>query len=218
MKYSATLNKSKNVNNFHQSILFFAIHFLNTYDPAEGEKWLHDFGGYIQNSEFPCTKINIDPFCKYPNIFCLTLYYKDTKIMWMKIEVSEQKIMKVYNYSYFKKDFEMFHNIITDYFKKRNTEIWNTMLKTCNISDNDNEITVTDYRDYQPNGKTETLKGTLGEIFETYTTHNDRLKYCNGMYWRFQSPQISMLYAMFIRQYDGNYFLDNAVRRGVTID
>ena len=138
--------------------------------------------------------------------------------MWMKIEVSGQKIMKVYNYSYFKKDFEMFHNIITDYFKKRNKEIWNTMLKTCNISDNDNEITVTDYRDYQPNGKTETLKGTLGEIFEAYTTHNDRLKYCNGMYWRFQSPQISMLYAMFIQQYDGNYFLDNAVRRGVTID
>lgn len=132
MKYSATLNKSKNVNNFYQSILFFSMNFLNVHDFAEGEKWLHDFGGYIQNSEFPCTKINIDPFCKYPNIFCLTLYYKDTRIMWIKIEVSEQKIMKVYNYSYFKKDFEMFHNIITDYFKKRNTEIWNTIIKADN--------------------------------------------------------------------------------------
>lgn len=218
MKYSATINKNININTFYQSILFFAERFLNAHDFAEGEKWLHDFGGYMQNSDFPCTKINIDPFCKYPTIFGLTLYYKDTKIAWLKIELCKNNMMKVYNYSYFKKDFEMFHNIITGYFRKRNTEIWNAMLKTCNISDSDNEITVTDYRDYQPNGKTETLKGTLGEIFEAYTTHNDRLKYCNGTFWRFQSPQVNILYAMFIQQYDGNYFLDNAVRRGVTID
>lgn len=132
MRYSATTNKDKNVNTFGQSILFFAMNFLNVYDPAEGEKWLHDFGGYIQNSEFPCTKINIDPFCKYPNIFCLTLYYKDTRIMWMEIEVSSQKYMRVHKYTYLKKDFEMFHYIITSYFRKINTETWNTIIKADN--------------------------------------------------------------------------------------
>lgn len=133
MRYSATTNKDKNVNTFGQSILFFAIHFLNTYDTAEGEKWLHDFGGYMQNSDFPCTRININPFCKYPNIFGLTLYYKDTKIMWMKIEVCKHdNIMRVHKYSYLKKDFEMFHGIITDYFKKRNTETWNRIIKADN--------------------------------------------------------------------------------------
>lgn len=130
MKYSATLNKNINVNNFYQSILFFAERFLNAHDFAEGEKWLHDFGGYMQNSDFPCTKINIDPFCKYQNMFSLTLYYRDTRVLWMEIEVSNQKYMRVHKYTYLKKDFEMFHCIITGYFRKLNTETWNTIIKT----------------------------------------------------------------------------------------
>lgn len=162
MRYSATTNKDKNVNTFGQSILFFAIHFLNTYDPAEGEKWLHDFGGYIQNSDFPCTRININPFSKYPDMFSLTLYYKDTAIAWLKIEVCKHdNIMRVHKYSYLKKDFEMFHGIITSYFSKLNTETRNTMHRN-------------------GNGKT----GTDGQT--------DRTKYHSGMYRKFQTTTCSV--------------------------
>ena len=218
MKYSARLNKVNNINHFDEVILYFAEKFLKVNDIDEGENWLYAFGDYIQKSDFPCTKININPFSGYSDRFNLTLYYNDTQIVWLQIKVLPFHLMKVYNYTYEKKDFEMFHNIITDYFTKLNNEEWNTMLNVCKINEDNNEITVTDHHDYKPNGKTEILKGTLEQIFEQYTTHNDRLRYCNGMYWRFQSPQVSTLYTMFIELYDGNYFLDNAVKRGVTID
>ena len=219
MKYSARLNKVNNINTFDDVILLFAQRFLNVYDIMEGEDWLHNFGDYIQNSDFPCNKININPFSGYSNRFDITLYYNDTKIAWLQIETLPYNIMKVHNYSYYKKDFEIFHNIITDYFKILNTEMWNTMLKTANITtDQNNSVEVLDHTDYKPNGNTQTLKGTIEQIFDTYTTHNDKLKYCNGMYWKFNDKNVSILYTMFINIYDGNYFLDNAVKRGVTID
>lgn len=196
MKYSARLNKVNNINHFDEVILYFAEKFLKVYDIDEGENWLYAFGNYIQKSDFPCTKININPFSGYSDRFNLTLYYNDTQIVWLQIKVLPFHLMKVYNYTYEKKDFEMFHNIITDYFTKLNNEEWNTMLKTANITtDESNNVEVLDYTDYKPNGNIQTLKGTIEQIFESYTTHNDKLKYCNG-----------------------NYFLDNAVKRGVTID
>ena len=113
----------------------------------------------------------------------------------------------------------MFKNVITDYFKQYNDIIYQKQLDNCNIKTTSNvTIVVDDYKDYKPNGKQQTLQGTLQDIFEQYTTHNDRLKYCNGDFWRFNNENISNLYVMFIQMYDGNYFLDNAVKRGVTID
>lgn len=196
MKYSVTFNKVKNINTFDDVMFFFALNFLNLYDIIEAKKWLYSFGEYIQKSDFPCTKININPFIGYSNRFNLILSYNDTEIAWMQIETLPHNIMNVFNYSYYKKDFEIFHHIITDYFKKLNKQQWNTMLKTANINtDENNNVEVIDHTDYKPNGNIQTLKGTIEQIFESYTTHNDKLKYCNG-----------------------NYFLDNAVKRGVTID
>lgn len=196
MKYSARLNIVNNINTFDDVIFFFAQHFLNVYDIIEAKEWLYSFGDYIQNSDFPCNKININPFIGYSNRFKITLFYNGIEIAWVQIETQLYNIMKVYNYSYNKKDFEIFHHIITDYFKELNRQQWNNMLKTANITtDENNNVEVLDHTDYKPNGNIQTLKGTIEQIFETYTTHNDKLKYCNG-----------------------NYFLDNAVKRGVIID
>ena len=219
MKYSVTFNKVKNINTFDDVMFFFALNFLNVYDIIEAKKWLYSFGEYIQKSDFPCTKININPFIGYSNRFNLILSYNDTEIAWVQIETLPHNIMNVFNYSYNKKDFEIFHHIITDYFKKLNKQQWNNMLKTANIStDENNNVEVIDHTDYKPNGNIQTIKGTIEQIFEIYTTHNDRLKYCNGMYWKFKSSYITTLYAMFINIYGRNYFLNNAVKRGVTID
>ena len=62
------------------------------------------------------------------------------------------------------------------------------------------------------------LKGTLNEIFDKYTTMNDRLKYCNGSYYKFNDKKVEEIYRLIISNYKGNYFLDNAVRRGCIID
>ena len=113
----------------------------------------------------------------------------------------------------------MFKHVIDDFVRQYNTEVFRTQMDKCNIKSTFNvTIVVDDYDDYKPNGKQQTLQGTLQDIFEQYTTHNDRLKYCNVDFWRFNNKNISNLYIMFIQMYDGNYFLDNAVKRGVTID
>ena len=108
---------------------------------------------------------------------------------------------------------------IEEYFNNKNQAIYNEWLDKCNIhSDEENEIKVNDYRDYKPNGDFFILTGSLEDIFDKFTTHNDKLKYCNGDFWRFADADIEILYSLFITNYNGNYFLDNAVKRGVTID
>ena len=44
------------------------------------------------------------------------------------------------------------------------------------------------------------------------------MRYCNGSYVKFKDKKIEKVYLMFIKMYDGNYFIDNAVKRGVIID
>lgn len=216
MKYS-TIKRNAN-DTFDSTMDVFSMRIFGNY--WEGEEFIHDFGEYLDNTKFPCDKIMLDPY-GYSDKFQLTFKYDNNRICWFKFSVNKQaKIIEIDNYIFEDKAIEkMFKNVITDYFKQYNDIIYQKQLDNCNIKTTSNvTIVVDDYKDYKPNGKQQTLEGTLQDIFEQYTTHNDRLKYCNGDFWRFNNENISNLYVMFIQMYDGNYFLDNAVKRGVTID
>lgn len=216
MRYS-TIKRNAN-DTFDSTMDVFSMRIFGNY--WEGEEFIHDFGEYLDNTKFPCDKIMLDPY-GYSDKFQLTFKYDNNRICWFKFSVNKQtKIIEIDNYIFEDKAIEkMFKNVITDYFKQYNDIIYQKQLDNCNIKNTLNvTIVVDDYKDYKPNGKQQTLEGTLQDIFEQYTTHNDRLKYCNGDFWRFNNENISNLYVMFIQMYDGNYFLDNAVKRGVTID
>lgn len=216
MKYS-TIKRNAN-DTFDSTMDVFSMRIFGNY--WEGEEFIHDFGEYLDNTKFPCDKIMLDPY-GYSDKFQLTFKYDNNRVCWFKFSVNKQtKIIEIDNYIFEDKAIEkMFKNVITDYFKQYNDIIYQKQLDKCNIKTTLNvTIVVDDYKDYKPNGKQQTLQGTLQDIFEQYTTHNDRLKYCNGDFWRFNNENISNLYVMFIQMYDGNYFLDNAVKRGVTID
>ena len=216
MRYS-TIKRNAN-DTFDSTMDVFSMRIFGNY--WEGEEFIHDFGEYLDNTKFPCDKIMLDPY-GYSDKFQLTFKYNDNRVCWFKFSVNKQtKIIKIDNYTFEDNTIEkMFKNVITDYFKQYNNVIYQKQLDNCNIKTTSNvTIVVDDYKDYKPNGKQQTLEGTLQDIFEQYTTHNDSLKYCNGDFWRFNNENISNLYVMFIQMYDGNYFLDNAVKRGVTID
>lgn len=216
MRYS-TIKRNAN-DTFDSTMDVFSMRIFGNY--WEGEEFIHDFGEYLDNTKFPCDKIMLDPY-GYSDKFQLTFKYDNNRVCWFKFSVNKQtKIIEIDNYIFEDKAIEkMFKNVITDYFKQYNDIIYQKQLDNCNIKTTSNvTIVVDDYKDYKPNGKQQTLEGTLQDIFEQYTTHNDRLKYCNGDFWRFNNENISNLYVMFIQMYDGNYFLDNAVKRGVTID
>ena len=216
MRYS-TIKRNDN-DTFNSTMFVFSMRIFGNY--WEGEEFIHDFGEYLDNTKFPCDKIMLDPY-GYSDKFQLTFKYNDNRVCWFRFSIYKQtKIIEIDNYTFEDNTIEkMFKNVITDYFKQYNNAIYQKQLDNCNIKTTSNvTIVVDDYKDYKPNGKQQTLEGTLQDIFEQYTTHNDKLRYCNGDFWRFNNENISNLYVMFIQMYDGNYFLDNAVKRGVTID
>ena len=216
MRYS-TIKRNAN-DTFDSTMDVFSMRIFGNY--WQGEEFIYDFGEYLDDTKFPCDNIILDPY-GYSDKFQLTFKYDNNRICWFKFSVNKQtKIIEIDKYTFEDKAIEkMFKNVITDYFKQYNNAIYQKQLDNCNIKTTSNvTIVVDDYKDYKPNGKQQTLEGTLQDIFEQYTTHNDRLKYCNGDFWRFNNENISNLYVMFIQMYDGNYFLDNAVKRGVTID
>jgi tRNA/tmRNA/rRNA uracil-C5-methylase (TrmA/RlmC/RlmD family) len=212
MRFAAT---KKNIyNSFDKIIDFFSLTFFGNY--VDGEEFLHDFGAFLDNTKFPTDKIVINPFYGYKNEFAITFKYNEEKVTWIKFEMNEYtKLIKITSTLYTDKNIQkMFQNVIDNFIDKYNTEIIQKQVNKCDIT----KIIVDDYKDYKHNGTQITLKGTLTEMFDTYTTHNDKLRYCNGEYWKFNDQNVQLLYAMFVQNYKGNYFLHNAVKRGCIID
>lgn len=215
MKYS-TVKKDVN-DSFDSTMEFFSLNIFGNY--WEGEDFIHDFGKHIENAKLPCDKITLDPF-GYSNKFSIIFKYNNGRIGWYRFRINKNtKIIETDNYGFTESTKEnTFKHIITDFINNYNRNVFNKQLTECNIHTTFNvTIIVDDYTDYKTSGK-HTLVGTLQDVFEKYTTHNDKLRYCNGYCWKFNSKDVTKLYTMFIQMYNGNYFLDNAVKRGVTID
>lgn len=221
MKYSVRTHHYDSFvfDTFDKVMAHFTNKFFRNSTTEDGRTFLYDLGDYLDTTKYPCDKINLQVFTGYNNRISLVFSYNNEEVAWVQIEFERYGILKISNYTYYKKDLQIFHHIIEEYFNNKNQTIYNEWLDKCNIhTDRSNEIKVEDYRDYKPNGEFVILSGSLEDIFDKYTTHNDKLKYCNGDFWRFADADIQTLYSLFIINYNGNYFLDNAVKRGVIID
>lgn len=159
------------------------------------------------------------PFYGSGNEFVITFKYDNKEVCRCVFGVINELI--VIKNAYYTENClkEMFHKILEEYFDSLNQAKINIKISNYGFKDNDeNEVTLDYYNDYAKTETTTILKGTLNEIFDKYTTMNDRLKYCNGSYYKFNDKKIEEIYRLIISNYKGNYFLDNAVRRGCIID
>ena len=216
MKFSAIKRNVKDT--YFSTMDFFSENIFG--NNWEGEEFIHEFGKHIENDGLPCDEITLDPF-GYSDKFSIIFKYNNGRIGWYKFRINKNtKIIETDNCGFTEIITEdTFKNTITDFISNHNKSVFSKQLTECSIHTTQNvTVVVDDYTDYKPNGRQQTLEGTLQDIFGQYTTHNDRLRYCNGDFWRFNDRNISDLYIMFTQMYDGNYFLDNAVKRGVTID
>lgn len=188
-------------------------------DITDGQTFLYDLGEYLDESKYPVDKIRLNVFTGYSNRIDLTFFYNNEKIAWVEVTFEPYGLLKISNKLYHKKDFQIFHHIIEEYFDVHNQQIYDIWVDKCNIHiHKENAIKVNDCTNYSPNGTSVILKGSLEEVFEQYAKHNDALKYCNGEFWKFDDKKIDTLYRLFKMLYKGNYSLDIALKRGALID
>ncbi len=221
MKFAVCLNKNCGYDSFDKIISYFAKRLKTSYEEAKG--FFYKFGEYLDRTKFPCDKLVLNLFNGYYERFDFIFYYEDNRIGYTQIVVNKNNtfVVRYLNFEKTYESFNIFRNIITSYFEELNNTLFQDRLNEIgvkNIKENIITIICDDYSDYNKNGKQIELKGTLEEIFDQYTTHNDRLKYCNGDFWKFNDNRISEVYTLFITLYKGNYFLDNALKRGCIID
>lgn len=186
---------------------------------TDGQTFLYDLGEYLDESKYPVDKIRLNVFTGYSNRIDLVFFYNNEKIAWVEVTFEPYGLLKISNKLYHKKDFQIFHHIIEEYFDVHNQQIYDIWVDKCNIhTHKENAIKVNDCTNYSPNGTSVILKGSLEEVFEQYAKHNDALKYCNGEFWKFDDKKIDTLYRLFKMRYKGNYSLDIALKRGALID
>lgn len=209
-------------NSYNRVMNFFNYKFsqlLLDSDITDGQTFLYDLGEYLDESKYPVDKIRLNVFTGYSNRIDLVFFYNNEKIAWVEVTFEPYGLLKISNKLYHKKDFQIFHHIIEEYFDIHNQQIYDIWMDKCNIhTHKENAIKVNDCTNYSPNGTSVILKGSLEEVFEQYAKHNDALKYCNGDFWKFDDKKIDTLYRLFKMLYKGNYSLDIALKRGALID
>ena len=209
-------------NSYNRVLNYFNYKFsqlLLDSDITDGQTFLYDLGEYLDESKYPVDKIRLNVFTGYSNRIDLVFFYNNEKIAWVEVTFEPYGLLKISNKLYHKKDFQIFHHIIEEYFDIHNQQIYDIWMDKCNIhTHKENAIKVNDCTNYSPNGTSVILKGSLEEVFEQYAKHNDALKYCNGEFWKFDDKKIDTLYRLFKMLYKGNYSLDIALKRGALID
>ena len=209
-------------NSYNRVMNFFNYKFsqlLLDSDITDGQTFLYDLGEYLDESKYPVDKIRLNVFTGYSNRIDLVFFYNNEKIAWVEVTFEPYGLLKISNKLYHKKDFQIFHHIMEEYFDIHNQQIYDIWMDKCNIhTHKENAIKVNDCTNYSPNGTSVILKGSLEEVFEQYAKHNDALKYCNGDFWKFDDKKIDTLYRLFKMLYKGNYSLDIALKRGALID
>lgn len=179
--------------------------------------YLKELGNVVEEKT-SCNEMVFDVWTGSYEYF-LVIFRKDGEsVCWVQIAKGNYGMRKFHNCQSDVKGVIDKH-VITEtkaFINMKNADIYRKQLDICGICD-DNEIIIDVYEDYKQHG-TVTLSGTWEEIVDKFVTYNDRMRYCNGSSWKFRNKDIYTLYSMFISNYNGNYFLDNAVRRGCIID
>ena len=135
MKYSVTPHQygSFVFNTFDKVMTHFTNKFFQNNITEDGRTFLYDLGDYLDTTKYPCDKIKLDIFTGYSNRISLFFFYNDEKVSSVEIKFERYGILKISNYLYFKKDLQIFHHIIEEYFDNKNLNIYKEWLDKCNI-------------------------------------------------------------------------------------
>lgn len=210
MRQSVISNKHLGLNTFDDVIDYFENNIL-----ADGYYLFCEFANFAEREKIG-DQVVMNAF-GVSNGFSITVRYEKKDVMYVEIKKCGNDILKATARA---KTEGILDNAaakkVEKYFDNLNKEIYNNWKNKCGIKENNN-ILVDRYCDYKFSD-TVTFSGKIEEIFDRYVTANDRMKYINGTYYQFHDKDIQKLYNIFIASYNGNYFLDNAVRRGCIID
>lgn len=210
MKHSAFLNNYLGLNTYDDVIDYFEDIVL-----VNGDVFFYEFGKFVEEEKIG-DQVVLNAF-GISNGFSITIRYETKDVMYVEIKKCGNDILKATARA---KTEGILDNAaakkVEKYFDNLNKEIYNNWKNKCGIKESNN-ILVDRYRNYELSD-TITLSGSIEEIFDQYVTFNDRMRYINGTYYRFHDKDIKKLYDIFIASYNGNYFLDNAVKRGCIID
>ena len=218
MKYAARMNEANKINSYTDAMMFFAKRFLNSNREADAREFTDKLGGYIEDSDFPCDKIVFDFVTGSAYKFIVILYDNGEKICWLKLAKMGYCTLKIDSFGYEKKECRKYHDLLIEMIKKWNKHIFDNACKVARIKPlEENHIKVEEYVD-KCITKTYVLDGTLENIFDDFTSMNRHVTYVNGHFFRFEDERIETIYDLFVRLYDGNFFLDNAVKAGCIID
>lgn len=211
---------SYNYDTFDKVMEYMDNKFFNGED-GSCRLFMRELGAYLDGTKYPCDKMVLCAFIGYNDRVGMKLMYHGERVAYIEIAFGNYGIIKIVSYSYCgKEEFKVFHEIIEEWFDEKNGKILDDWAKKCGVDmhGDGNEVFFQEYVDYKPKGDATSMSGTIAEIFDSYTTWNDRLRYCNGHHFRFVSNDIEKLYLLYVKNFKGNYFLANAVKRGVTID
>lgn len=231
MIYSAVIRKvgkffkkHEGLRTFDEVLLYLDLRFEEHFrvNGCDSLLWLHDLGKYLDGTKFPCDKIVVDAATGYADKFALSFRYGEQKVGYLRLVAKKYGRFEIDYLSFENEAFKMFEPILRDYFEGKARAILEDehkrLMAKCGFTDGaENKAVLNEYCDNKKKGEI-VLCGTLEEIFDKYTTMNDRLSYCNGHYFRFSDDNVAKLYSLHVEAYKGNYFLDNAVRRGCLID
>lgn len=231
MKYSAVIRNCgkfflshEGLRSFDEVMLYLDLKYEEHFrvNGCVSREWLKDLGEYLDGTKFPCDKIVVDAVTGYPNKFALSFKYGERKIAFIRLAAKSYGRFDIDYLSFENETFKMFEPILRDCFDGKSRAILEDerkrLMAKCGFTEGaENKAVLDEYCDYKKKGDA-VLCGTVEKIFDDYTTMNDRLRYCNGHYYRFSDDNVAKLYSLHVETYKGNYFLDNAVRRGCLID
>lgn len=208
-------------NSFDKAMRWFSDKIFGKNDYDGGHFFMEDIKEWLDNSKYPCDKIVIDPFRFLPN-FVLVFKYKDMEISRVEISLNKEGIFKIEDATYKALEFKKcFHSILEDFIKERNKQTFEWQASKCGLQANkDSNVIEIEYFDTNQQREplqTQELKGSLAEIFDTFTDMNETYKYCNGVHWSFKREEVRKLYRTFVSSIK-DYFLLNAVQHGRLID
>lgn len=198
-----------------RNYLFESSKFFTTYD------FVKSFANYIEERGFPCNKIAVDIYNGYTDKISLILYLNENKVCYALIEsINKGQKLQIDRMSFYDKSDKIYATILREFFDNILIDDFQKQLSLCGISNPSKKVTLnlSFFKDFKKDGEITIEANNLDEAFDKYITANDRLKYINGSYYRFDDNNWNKLFSIWISLRKENPFLMNAVRRGLTID
>ena len=123
-------------NSYNRVLNYFNYKFsqlLLDSDITDGQTFLYDLGEYLDESKYPVDKIRLNVFTGYSNRIDLVFFYNNEKIAWVEVTFEPYGLLKISNKLYHKKDFQIFHHIIEEYFDVHNQQIYDIWMDKCKM-------------------------------------------------------------------------------------